>query len=223
MPGAGYTSYTRAIQLLRHAEARNQPLHAFYVSDWDDAGENMPVAIARACQYFAGQLGIKADISLEPLALTAGQVQRYELPKAPDKKQTELDALEALHPGELARLLRDAVNARRANQRGNSCRSFIAHTGAATDKTPHVWEHGCTLAATAGRCQGAGRGSGYALHIAVTIISGVDGPSGSVARQPSRSPVGSVPAVTGALVVKSYGVSWVRISPSLLTADPPIT
>jgi hypothetical protein len=32
------------IQLLRHAEVRNQPLHAFYVSDWDDAGENMPVA-----------------------------------------------------------------------------------------------------------------------------------------------------------------------------------
>jgi hypothetical protein len=44
MPGAGYTSYTRAIQLLRHAEVRNQPLHAFCVSDWDDAGENMPVA-----------------------------------------------------------------------------------------------------------------------------------------------------------------------------------
>jgi hypothetical protein len=43
MPGTEYTSYTRAIQLLRHAEVRNQPLHAFYVSDWDD-GENMPVA-----------------------------------------------------------------------------------------------------------------------------------------------------------------------------------
>ena len=43
-PGAGYTSCTRAIQLLRHAGVRNQPLHAFCVSGWDDAGENMPVA-----------------------------------------------------------------------------------------------------------------------------------------------------------------------------------
>jgi hypothetical protein len=44
MPGAGYTSYSQASQLLRHAEVRNQPLHAFCVSDWDDAGEYMPVA-----------------------------------------------------------------------------------------------------------------------------------------------------------------------------------
>lgn len=73
----------------------------------------MPVAFARACQYFADHLGIKAEISLEPLALTAEQVERYGLPKAPDKQQTELDALEADYPGELARILRAAVEARR--------------------------------------------------------------------------------------------------------------
>jgi hypothetical protein len=111
LAGTGYSSYTRAIQLLRHAEARGQRLHGWYVSDYDAAGENMP--IARACQYFAEQLGITAEISLEPLALTAEQMERYNLPKAPDKKQTELDALEALHPGELGQILRAAVEARR--------------------------------------------------------------------------------------------------------------
>jgi hypothetical protein len=113
LAGTGYSSYTRAIQLLRHAEVRGQRLHAFYVSDYDNAGENMPVSVARHCQYFAEHLGIKAEITLEPLALTREQVERYHLPKAPDKKQTELDALEALHPGELGRILRAAVEARR--------------------------------------------------------------------------------------------------------------
>ncbi len=113
LAGTGYESYTRAIQILRHAEARNQPLHVFYVSDYDDAGLNMPVAISRQCQFFAEQLGIKADITLQPLALTAEQVEEYHLPKAPDKKQTELDALEALHPGALAGIFRAAVEARR--------------------------------------------------------------------------------------------------------------
>lgn len=68
LPGTGYTSHTRAIQLLRHAEARNQPLHVFYISDYDAAGENMPVAVSRACQFCAEQRGIKADITLQPLA-----------------------------------------------------------------------------------------------------------------------------------------------------------
>ena len=113
LAGTGYESYTRAIQILRHAEARNQPLHVFYVSDYDDAGLNMPVAISRQCQFFAEQLDIKADITLQPLALTSDQVEAYNLPKAPDKRQTELDALEALHPGALAGIFEAAVEARR--------------------------------------------------------------------------------------------------------------
>jgi hypothetical protein len=111
--GTGYESYTRALELLRHAEGRRQRLHVFYVSDYDNAGENMPVTFGRHLQFFADRLGVKAEITLQPIALTREQVARYHLPKAPDKRQTELDSLEALHPGTLAEILRDAVLQRR--------------------------------------------------------------------------------------------------------------
>ena len=40
-------------------------------------------------------------MSPERLARTTGQVAHYQLPEAPDSGDTELDTLEALHPGEL--------------------------------------------------------------------------------------------------------------------------
>jgi hypothetical protein len=64
------------------------------------------------------------DIKLTPLALTHAQVTTYELPRIPVKESdrrkpgfeerygagaVELDALEALRPGELAELVREAV------------------------------------------------------------------------------------------------------------------
>src|SRR4029077_218640 len=64
------------------------------------------------------------DIRLAPLVLTAEQVERYRLPRIPIKDSergkkhfevrfgegaVELDALEALHPGELARIVEARV------------------------------------------------------------------------------------------------------------------
>lgn len=95
-----------------------------YISDFDPAGSFMPDAVARQIECWRVRLGIDADVKLNPLALTREQVMRYELPSIPIKESdrrkgnfesrygmeaTELDALEALHPGELARLVRDAV------------------------------------------------------------------------------------------------------------------
>ena len=137
LPGTGYESYTRAIQLLRHAEARGQRLHVWYVSDYDNAGGNMPVSVSRHCQYFADQLGIKAEITLDPLALTAEQVERYDLPKAPDKNQTELEALEDSRLGELARILRAAVKTRRDATLEERLEEAAAEAQAAAEET---WE-----------------------------------------------------------------------------------
>ena len=137
LAGTGYESYTRSLQILRHAEARSQALHVFYVSDYDDAGENMPVAIARQCQFFAERLGIKADITLQPLALTRDQVEQYRLPKAPDKKQTELDALEALHPGALAGIFSAAVEARRDATLGERLEEAAEEAQAVAEQTWH--------------------------------------------------------------------------------------
>lgn len=80
-----------------------------YVSDLDRAGVTMPVSVSRHAQFWAGELKIDAELTVERLALTTEQVERYQLPKAPDTDATELDALEALHPGVLADLVREAV------------------------------------------------------------------------------------------------------------------
>src|SRR5262249_33114202 len=66
-----------------------------------------------------------ADIKLQTLALTREQAQHFQLPRVPIKDSdlrkagfeerhgegaVELDALEALHPGELGRLVRGALD-----------------------------------------------------------------------------------------------------------------
>jgi hypothetical protein len=107
--GKGNESITAAIVLLRRAEQAGRPVHVLYVSDLDTKGESMPVSVARQCEFWAPKLGIDVPVTVERLALTAGQVGDYGLPQAPETGDTELDALEALHPGELERIIREAV------------------------------------------------------------------------------------------------------------------
>ncbi len=120
----GFQSIPSAIALLRRAEIHGKPARVFYISDFDPAGSFMPDAVARQIEFWGVVLGIDADVKLHPLALTSEQVTRYELPSIPIKESdrrkagfesrygmeaTELDALEALRPGELARLVENAV------------------------------------------------------------------------------------------------------------------
>jgi hypothetical protein len=111
----GYESVTHIIELLRRAEdypARRAVV--LYISDNDHAGANMPVQVARQAQFWSAQLGIEAGVFIHPIVLTDEQVREYGLPQAPDSKdrlRTELDALEALHPGELARIVEAEIEA----------------------------------------------------------------------------------------------------------------
>jgi predicted nucleic acid-binding Zn ribbon protein len=81
----------------------------------------MPVAVARKIEYRLHQKELNGlDIQVRPIVLTHEQCIRYRLPRTPIKETekraarfeerfgegaTELDALEALHPGELERIL----------------------------------------------------------------------------------------------------------------------
>jgi hypothetical protein len=125
----GFQSITSAVLLLKRAArlaevGRNKPVRVFYVADYDPAGDKMPVAVARQVEFFLAQYAPRADIKLTPVALTREQIERYDLPRIPIKETdlrrgnfedrrgegaVELDALEALHPGELANLVREAV------------------------------------------------------------------------------------------------------------------
>jgi hypothetical protein len=92
-----------------------------YISDFDPAGQSMPVAAARKIEYSLMTRRSNAHIRLYPVILTYDQCLAYNLPPAPIKETEkrgkdfqrrydidgaiELDALESLHPGELAKLL----------------------------------------------------------------------------------------------------------------------
>jgi hypothetical protein len=95
-----------------------------YISDFDPAGKSMPVAASRKIEFLSLIRRSKINMRLYPIALTYEQCVRYQLPRTPIKESerrrqgfegrygvgaTELDALESLYPGELAKLLEQTI------------------------------------------------------------------------------------------------------------------
>ncbi len=120
----GFQSITSVIDLLERIRRSGKPARIFYVSDFDPAGDGMPTAVARQVEYWRQKYAPDADIALTPVALTRDQVIAYKLPRIPIKDTDlrkgnfqdrhgegacELDALEALHPGALATIVRQAI------------------------------------------------------------------------------------------------------------------
>ncbi len=118
--GAGELSITLTRLLAERMQACGKPTRVFYISDFDPAGQSMPVAVSRKLEYFVRNDHLDVDVRLFPLVLTAEQVRQYRLPRTPIKETerrragfeahhgegaVELDALEALRPGELRRIL----------------------------------------------------------------------------------------------------------------------
>ena len=122
----GFQSITNAVQLVaRRVRESGKPVRIFYLADFDPAGDKMPTAIARQIEFWLPLYAPGADIKLTPLGLTRAQVQHYRLPRIPIKESdtrktgfeerygegaVELDALEALYPGELATIVREALD-----------------------------------------------------------------------------------------------------------------
>jgi len=114
----GEMSLTRCNELVeRAAQNGGRPVRILYISDFDPAGQSMPVATARKIEW---ALEGDHDIQLQPIALTHEQCLEHRLPRTPIKETelrgrrfearfgegaTELDALEALHPGILQEIL----------------------------------------------------------------------------------------------------------------------
>jgi len=121
----GFQSITATVNLIKRALHSGKPARVLFIADHDPAGDGMAIAVARQAQYrIEQQLGIDLDLTIEELMLTPAQVQQYELPRVPIKEEdrrrqgfeerhgggaVELDALEALHPGEFAKIVRKAI------------------------------------------------------------------------------------------------------------------
>ena len=128
--GKGELSITAALEAIRRFQRSKKDVRIFYVSDFDPAGVGMPVSMARKLEYFIRKLGLDIDVKLFPVVLTAEQVKHYTrlLPtpiKDSERRKSkfeerfgngngenvavELDALEALYPGELQRILQEEM------------------------------------------------------------------------------------------------------------------
>lgn len=118
----GEVSVTACQDLINRAREAEKPVRVFYISDFDPAGKSMPVAMSRKIE-FLNRYDL-LDIRVMQVTLTAEQVYTYNLPRIPIKDTerraekfenvfgvgaTELDALEALHPGALADIVTDAM------------------------------------------------------------------------------------------------------------------
>jgi hypothetical protein len=123
--GIGEQSETRSRELALRSAEYGAPVRVIYISDFDPGGRSMPKAVARRVEFTIAKFDLDAELQLIPLALTPDQCREYRLPRTPIKETerrkdkfeqtfgvgaTELDALEALHPGELARLLEAELN-----------------------------------------------------------------------------------------------------------------
>jgi hypothetical protein len=151
--GVGFQSITSVVTMLRQrAAVHGKPVRIFYISDFDPAGEHMPVAVARQTEYWLRDYAPGIEIKLTSLALTKEQVIRYRLPRIPIKASdlrkkgfedrhgegaVELDALEAMHPGELARIITEAVRPYFDDQLAGR---LAEADGEATDAANAEWE-----------------------------------------------------------------------------------
>jgi hypothetical protein len=121
----GEVSITACYNLMKRIEASGaKPARIWYISDFDPAGNSMPVAMSRKVEYMLAKFGRKYDVKIKPALLTAAQVSEYDLPRTPIKESekraarfeasfgsgaVELDAMEALYPGELADIMREEI------------------------------------------------------------------------------------------------------------------
>jgi hypothetical protein len=124
VPGTGETSEILARQAVERAIAAERPMRILYLSDFDPGGRSMPVGLARKIEFMLHSAGLDLDITLQPIVLTPEQCAQYCLPRTPLKETerrapkfearfgagaTELDALEAIHPGELRHIVEAEV------------------------------------------------------------------------------------------------------------------
>src|SRR5262245_18836820 len=122
--GEGELSLTACVQVVDRAIASDRPVRILYISDFDPAGQSMPLTVARKIEHLIYRRGLDLDIQVRVVALTREQVIEYEIPSIPLKETerraadfheqhgglaAELDALEALHPGELRRILAQEI------------------------------------------------------------------------------------------------------------------
>ena len=122
----GEVSEAAAYGIAKRAFADGRPLRILYFSDFDPAGWQMPISVARKLQAHICREFHDLDVQVIRVGLNIDQVNEFNLPDSPIKpgekraqawrerwgrEQVEIDALAALRPDVLDQIARDAVAA----------------------------------------------------------------------------------------------------------------
>jgi hypothetical protein len=116
----GFSSLSAIRSIVDRAVERDHPTVLLHVGDYDPSGESIFEAMSEDAEAFIREDRIicSQDIYSERVALTADQIDWYDLPTAPakasDKRSRswtggETCQLEALSPDDLATVVRDAI------------------------------------------------------------------------------------------------------------------
>jgi hypothetical protein len=122
---AGNSSLTGMAEIAERIVADGRPAIVLYLSDFDPTGWNMPTAFSRQLQGYLCMANHGSAVQVRRVALTKNQCVVNDLPSTPLKdadkpsskrwiavwgrEQTEIDALAALKPDVLQRIVEDAV------------------------------------------------------------------------------------------------------------------
>src|SRR5262249_55191423 len=122
--GTGDISLTRCNDLIERTLEHGKPTRVLCVTDFDPGGSNMPIALARKLEFFIRERALTLEIQVRPICLLPDQVRRFRLPRNAIKESnrqaaeferkfgagaTELDALEALRPGQLRKIVEKEI------------------------------------------------------------------------------------------------------------------
>jgi len=115
----GFGSLTGNYEIARRALARDVPTVILHVGDYDPSGESIFESMTADAAAFVEVDRVIHTCALIPVrvALTADQVEEYDLPTAPAKKSDTRSKnwtggtcqLEALAPDDLAEIVEDAI------------------------------------------------------------------------------------------------------------------
>lgn len=112
----GFDSLTEKHRFAEQAARSERPVEVLSVGDLDVSGAHMPLALSEDVQAFVDELGGSATFTR--LAVTPQQVKALRLPTAPPKASDKRAfhgktcQAEAIPPEELARIVRDGIEAR---------------------------------------------------------------------------------------------------------------
>jgi hypothetical protein len=116
--GTGEMSATNCEDLIKRACASGRPVRILYLSDLDPGGVSFPVAVARKAEFISRKLDL--DLQVRRIVVTVDQCDSLGLPRIEIKETEarrekfeerfgkggcELDAIQAIHPGELHDIL----------------------------------------------------------------------------------------------------------------------